>query len=257
MNTLREIEAHVGGLHPLSLRAVGERVAILSGEQRTSVRAMAAALEHLPALTLDVEAVGDTSGVVPFLPAFRVLPSKSVIVSTTFTLLFPDGASVPGVEPNDVRDYVGYLRLAALNDPGAYVVHVRRTGISSTGVTVLEKHLGVVAKAKPGPPPPITPPTITPPTITVRSNGDGSFKVSGSGFLPPTAKVNILIGDGTFRNPLVMTATAENGTLADFPTGKICQVPGRNLFFEATDGRMDPANHKTVMSNTVELTCPL
>jgi hypothetical protein len=87
----------------------------------------------------------------------------------------------------------------------------------------------------------------------VQSNGDGSFKVSGSGFLP-NATVNILIGDGTLnQNPLSLTVPATDGTFKDFPTGKICRRPGE-IFFEASDGRIDQGSQ--VFSNTVPISCP-
>jgi hypothetical protein len=88
----------------------------------------------------------------------------------------------------------------------------------------------------------------------VQSNGDGSFKVSGFGFVPKDATVNILVGDGTFnQEPLNFTVPATDGAFKDFPTGKICQRPG-TIFFEASDGRIDQG--KQVFSNTVQISCP-
>jgi hypothetical protein len=247
MNTLREIGEFVGMSPRTSMRAVGNIVPLLSSSERTSMHAMILGLQNLPPISLEAEAVGDRFGEVPFSPVFRVHPSNGVILETRI-ILFQNG---PQPEESAKVGDSGDFRPFTLNFPDIiFFIQVRRTGITNTGITVLVKNFHVEATPRPTPEPP--PPV--PPFISVKSNGDGSFMVSGSGFVPKNATVNILVGDGTLnQNPLNVSVSAKDGDVKDFPTGKICQRPGK-LFFEATDGRFDQGSQ--VFSNTVTISCP-
>ncbi len=195
---------------------------------------------------MEVEPVGNRYGDAPFVPVFRVHPSGGVILETRFTIL-PNGQQPEESTPVGNFGDFGPFRLVY---PGIYAMSITRTGIPSTGITVLEKKFQVEAvQPVQKPPPPI------PPSITVQSKGDGSFVVNGSGFLPK-ATVHILVGDGTFREPLAFADTSDSaGNFVGFPTGKICQGHG-DLFFSANDGRLDPSNSSTLTSNTVRISCP-
>jgi hypothetical protein len=92
------------------------------------------------------------------------------------------------------------------------------------------------------------------PQISVQSNGDGSFRVSGSGFLPNTT-VFIRVVDDVLNQLTFYQGSTADGRL-EFPTGRICVFPGR-LYFSANDGRPDPTDLTGVLwSNTVTTTCP-
>ena len=88
----------------------------------------------------------------------------------------------------------------------------------------------------PPPPPPITtPPTPGKPYISVRSNGDGSFLITGANFLADK-NVYIRIQD-TDLTTLTITQTANHNGMLEYPTGLICRLPGQ-LTFDAHDDRM-------------------
>jgi hypothetical protein len=246
MNTLRQVSAFVGGSN--SMRRVGDIVPLLSQAQRTSMRSMILGLKHLPPISLEAEAVGDRFGDAPFSPVFRVRASSGVTLDTTIILWANGPQKTVTAKVGEEGDFKPFR----LDFPGIYLTEVRRTGITSTGVEALSKSWHVEAVEKPPPPP--APPA--PPAIAVKSNGDGSFLVTGSGFLP-SHTVHILVGDGTIRNPLSFVDTStSDGKLLGFPTGKICQAPG-SLFFSANDERLDPRNHSSLSSNTVQVSCPL
>jgi hypothetical protein len=95
----------------------------------------------------------------------------------------------------------------------------------------------------------------TRPQISVQSNGDGSFRVSGFGFLPNTTVFIRVVDDALTQRWFTQGSTAD-GRL-DFPTGRICVFPGR-LHFSANDGRSDNTDVTGVLwSNTVDSTCPV
>jgi hypothetical protein len=94
----------------------------------------------------------------------------------------------------------------------------------------------------------------TRPQISVQSSGDGSFRVTGSGFLPNTT-VFIRVVDDALNQLYFSQGSTPDGHL-DFPTGRICVFPGR-LYFSANDGRPDSTDITGVLwSNTVTSTCP-
>ena len=206
--------------------------------------AMILGLQNLPPISLEVEPVGDRFGEVPFAPVFRVHPSNGVILETRITL-FKNGPE-PG--QSEKVGESGDFSPVTLNFVGIFLVHVTRIGITNTGITNLSKSFHVEGTPKPEP--------IVPPFISVKSNGDGSFTVSGSKFLP-NATVTIRVVDAV--QPLspnlffTVSATPE-GEIKDFPTGKICQVPGGRIAFSAQDGRIDAG--QAVTSNFVQQTCP-
>lgn len=246
MNSLREIGMFVGMSPGTSMRAVGNIVTLLSSRERTSMRAMILGLQNLPPISLEVEPVGNRFGEVPFTPIFRVHPSSGVILETRIVLLGNGDQPEESTKVGNSGDFSPFT----LNVPDLIrLIDIIRTGITNKGITRIEKSFHVEATPKPKPPPP----SPAKPIISVQSNGDGSFKVSGSGFVPKNATVNILVGDGTLRNPLVLSVSATDGAFKDFPTGKICQAAG-NLFFEASDGRVDKGSQ--IFSNTVTISCP-
>lgn len=242
MNTLREIGTFVGEAH-VSMRRVGEIVPLLTSAQRNSMRAMILGLQNLPPIGLEVGAVGDRFGEVPFAPKFLVHPSGGVILETRMSISQNGPQPGKGLRVSDSGEVAPFT----LNYVGICNIDVERIGITSTGITHLHKDFAVEGTPKP-------PPAPVPPVIAVQSKGDGSFVVSGSGFLA-THQVTIRIVDGAFGKSLVLTSTSDAaGKLLDFPTGKICKSPGQ-LFFSANDGRLDPPSHD-LFSNTVTVSCP-
>jgi hypothetical protein len=247
MNTLREIGDFTGTSPHTSMHAVGDLVPLLSGNQRTSMRAMIQGLQQLPPIGLQVEPVGNRYGDVPFAPVFRVHPSSGVVMETRF-ILYQNG---PQPQMTAVVGNSGVFGPITITYPGIYFFQVTRTGITNTGVTVLDQKFHVEGVQPPAPPPP--PPV--PPLIAVKSNGDGSFVVSGSGFLA-NAPVSIRVADANLNNLFFTDTSSPDGKLAGFPTGKICQVRGASITFSAQDGRINPANHQAIVSNYVTTTCP-
>jgi hypothetical protein len=262
MNTLREIGTFVGipqgsldvarfgGEQIITLRKVSM---LVSSEKKTaSLRALIQALKDLTPIALEAEIVGSRSGEEPFSPVVRLNASGGI---TWFTSIATSlGGKVIGT--HDILSTSGGDFTFNTLGPGTYQLVASRSGISNSGFVSLSTTLGTISvSAAPPHPTPPTPPTQLPaPSISVQSNGDGSFKVSGSGFVPHNATVNILVGDGTLnQNPLNFTVSATNGAFTDFSTGRICQRPG-TLFFEASDGRIDHGSQ--VFSNTVTTSCP-
>jgi hypothetical protein len=239
------------------MRWVGNFVPVLNLSQRTSMRAMIPALQNLPSFDLQAEA-NETEGEEPFAPEIHVHATNGAIIETVLAIS-QNGRLIAFIS----GDILGYAKNLGASDgifstgigPGSYIFEVRRTGVQNTGITTLSKAFNIISRVHPSSPPPPLPDPV-PPFISVQSKGDGSFVVTGTGFLP-NAPVHILVGDETFRNPLAFTDTSNPaGKLLGFPTGKICQGPGQ-LFFEANDGRMKPSNSSTLFSNTVTVSCPL
>jgi hypothetical protein len=270
MNSLRDILQFVGlsgakkfvpsfygPLPQPTMRWVGNFAPVLNTSQRTSMRAMLPALQNLPSFDLKAEA-NETEGEEPFAPEIHVHATNGAIIETVVAI-YQNGRLInfiPG-------DRLGYAKNLGSSDgifstgigPGSYVFEVRRTGVQNTGITTLSKAFNMMTRVHSAPPPP-PPPDPFPPSIFVQSKGNGSFVVTGTGFLP-SATVHILVGDGTLRNPLAFADTSNSeGKLLGFPTGKICQGLGQ-LFFEANDGRMKPSDHLTLFSNTFTVSCPV
>jgi len=215
------------------------------------MRAIIQVLQNLTPITLEAQIVGSRSGEEPFNPVIRLNASGGI---TWFTSIdYSLGGKV--VASHDILSTSGGDFTPTQLGPGDWQLVVSRSGISNTGFVSLSKTLDTIrVSAHPEPPPPPPPPPPPKPSISVQSNGDGSFKVSGSGFVPENATVNILVGDGTLnQNPLNFTVLATGGAFKDFPTGKLCQRPG-TLFFEASDGRIDHGSQ--IFSNTVKISCP-
>jgi hypothetical protein len=256
MNTLREIGefvgipqgsvevARYGGPWITRLRMVS--LLVTHRDRPASMRAIIQALQNLTPITLEAQIVGSRSGEEPFEPVIRLNASGGIPWFTTIEY------SVDGkVTSYDVSSSGGDFTPTQLG-PGNWQIVVSRSGISNTGFVSVNKTLDTITVPA-GPIPPVVKESPPPPFISVQSNGDGSFKVSGSGFVPKNATVNILVGDGTFRNPLTFVVSATDGAFKDFPTGKICQRQG-DIFFEASDGRIDHGSQ--VFSNTVKISCP-
>ena len=260
MNALREIGefvgiprgslevARFGGPPVITLSNIS---ALVINKRPVRMSAIIQALQNLTLITLEAEIVGSRSGEEPFVPVVRVNASGAI---TWFTsIFFSFGGKLLGGS-DDLSSGGEFTLSNSQLGPGEYQAVATRAGISNNGFVSLSNPLGTIsvsAHPQPPPPPPPRPPS---PSILVHSNGDGSFKVSGRGFVPDEATVTILVGDGTFnQNPIPFTVTANGGTFTDFPTGKICQRQG-DLFFEATDGRID--NGVELFSNTVKISCP-
>lgn len=264
MKTLKEIgnfvgipqgsldSARFGGPRTVGLKMVNilvtEGAKPASAAKPASMRNIIQLLQNLTPITLEAEIVGSRFGEEPFDPIIRVNSSGGI---TWFTTI--EYNSNRDIFSEDVNNSGGDFTPTQLG-PGSYQLVATRAGISNIGFVSLKKPLGTIdVSARPAPPPPPPPPVVKP-SISVKSNGDGSFLVSGSGFVPKNATVNILVGDGTLnQNPLNFAVSATDGAFKDFPTGKICQRPGQ-IFFEASDGRID--NGSQVFSNTVTISCP-
>ena len=262
MNTLKELGDFVGiprgslevarfGGPPVTGLGVVSLL-VTKKSKPASMRAIIQALQNLTPITLEAQIVGDRSGEEPFEPVIRVNASGGI---TWFTNVdFSQGGRVVG--SHDILSTAGGDFRPTQLGPGDWQLVVSRSGISNTGFVSLSKPLDTIRVSAHSQPPPQRPdpPPLPKPTISVQSNNDGSFKVSGSGFVPKNATVNILVGDGTLnQEPLNFTVTAADGAFKDFPTGKICKRPG-TLSFEASDGRIDQGSQ--VFSNTFKIGCP-
>jgi len=251
MNTLREIGKFIGipqgslevagfgGPRTTSLKMAS---LLVTKSERSSMQALIQALKNLTPITLEAQIVGSRSGEEPFEPVIRLNACGGIHWRTLIIYSATNGS-------NDLGGAGGDFTPSQFG-PGIYQFVVKRSGISNTGFVALSKALDTITvSARPAPPPP-----AVKPSILVKSNGDGSFLVGGSGFVPKNATVNILVGDGTLnQNPLNFVVSVTDGAFKDFPTGKICQRPGQ-IFFEASDGRIDQGSQ--VFSNTVTISCP-
>lgn len=243
--TLRAIDGVVHGFYSRSI----------------SMRAILQILKNLPTITLEANMIEPTVGEEPLDLRIRVNISEGMIWRTT-VYLYPAG---------HIHTLGGEPRFASWDlDPsqseyvfnqtsfGQWQIVVDRIGISTTGFVALSQTFdGIYINKKPvAPPPPPPPPPPTPPVISVVSKGDGSFAISGSGFVPPNATVTIFIGVlGIVQNPLELTVTASEGSFRDFLTGNICSNhKGVRLYFWASDGRIHKGQQ--VKSNQVQLSCP-
>jgi hypothetical protein len=92
------------------------------------------------------------------------------------------------------------------------------------------------------------------PVISVSTKGDGSFVITGSGFVTNTT-VHIRVVDDALTTLWFDTGSDGQGKI-NFPVSGICKLPG-NLHFSANDGRPDPSDLTgTLWSNTVTASCP-
>lgn len=260
MNTLREIGKFVGipqgstkvarYYEDRTIRLCSVSVLVTERERPASMRAIIQTLQNLTPITLEAQIVGSLSGEDPFAPVIRVNASGGITWYTTIEYHQLYG----NVYYHGLNNSGGDFTPTQLGT-GGWKLIVTRAGISNTGFVSLSKTLDTITVTAHPQPPSHQPPPQVKPIIAVQSKGDGSFAVSGSNFLP-NAPIYILVGDGTFRNPLVFTDTSNlDGKLVGFPTGIICQGSGQ-LFFEANDGRLNPSDHSTLMSNTVITSCP-
>lgn len=236
-------------MRPLSMRGVGDLIPILSADAKTSMQAQIRELQSLPDITLEAEAVGDRFGDAPFRPTFRIQPSPGAVTKTEM-ILFANGAQP---ELISIVGNSGDFTPFTLTIPGIFVLRIRRTGVQSAGVAILNKDFHIETVQPPPPPPP----PLVHPLIAVISSGGGTFTVNGSGFLP-SATVHIRVVDPAHQNDQNFNAISDaSGRVAGFKTPNICVNPGP-IFFSANDGRKDPDDHPLgiLFSNTVQLTCP-
>jgi hypothetical protein len=230
------------------MHGVGDLIPMLSDDAKTSMQAMIRELQSLPAITLEAEAVGDRFGDAPFRPTFRIHPSPGAVTKTEM-IVFANGAQ-PDLSAivGDSGDFTPFT----LTIPGIFFLEIRRTGVQSSGVMVLNKnfHIETVQPRSPQTP-------LVHPLISVSSSGGGTFTVSGSGFLP-SATVHIRVVDPAHQNDQNFNTTSDaSGRVTGFQTPNICVRSGP-IFFSANDGRNDPDDHPlgVLFSNTVPMTCP-
>ena len=141
MNKLRELGEFVGLgdatpmsvtgqaiRNPVTMWSVGERLSpVLSGDERTSLRAMILALPRLPPISLEVEATGNLAGEVPIWVTFTVHPSSGVILGTVLNV-FQDGRSQGSPLVLSGPDFSTTSAVVSEPNPGSYVVIVSRAG---------------------------------------------------------------------------------------------------------------------------------
>lgn len=243
--TLRAIDAVVHGAYSRSI----------------SMRAILQILKNLPTITLEANMIGPTAGEEPLDLRIGVNISEGMIWRTT-VYFYPAGhIHTLGGEPRFASwDLEPSQSEYVFNQTsfGQWQIVVDRIGISKTGFVALSQTFdGIYINKKPvAPPPPPPPSPPTPPVISVASKGDGSFAVSGSGFVPSNATVTVFIGVwGVVQNPVELSVTANEGSFHDFPTGNICSnYKGVRLYFWASDGRIYEGQQ--VKSNQVQLSCP-
>jgi hypothetical protein len=244
------------GAANFSLRRARDCISTVPAPQRNSMHSLIDALPTLPDISLTAENVGETSAPEPLQVAIRLNPSNGAILFTELRL-FLDPSTQEFHASADNHLGQGGVVTTQLG-PGSWRITVRRTGVTKTGYVELESapfryqvsvHQGPTQQQQPGPGP-------VPPTLTVKSNGDGSFKVSGT-LYRPNGSVVISVGiNNVVANPFaVFTVPAlADGTFTDFPTGNICNGLGTELAFTANDGRIDHGHDLT--SNRVVISCP-
>jgi hypothetical protein len=92
------------------------------------------------------------------------------------------------------------------------------------------------------------------PTISTKSNGDGSFTVTGSGFLQNSGVTMRVVDDAL--NQFFFQTTSDSQGRISVSTASICQRAG-NVHFSATDGRRDSSDLTgNLWSNTTTTACP-
>jgi hypothetical protein len=263
MNGLRDIVKFVSreDEHLGSMRGVPNFVPVLSGNERVSMRAMIAALQRLPPITLEAEGE-NTNGEVPLMVGVTVHPSAGVVRSTT-TLVTQNGRVVGG--PTSLPNQLETSGFNAVT-PGQYIFNITREGVANTGFTTLQKDIFINASGHPVTPP-VTPPLVPPTISSVTSSGAGLnsvFTVVGSGFLP-NANVGIKVADDALNPPLNIEFDSNGQRIRSNGEGKLnakinvaCNS-GLGLHFSATDGRAvpDSVDHTGVLhSNTFNSSCP-
>ncbi len=92
------------------------------------------------------------------------------------------------------------------------------------------------------------------PTISTKSNGDGSFTITGSGFLQNSG-VTMRVVDDALNQFFFQTTSDAQGRIS-VSTASICQRAG-DVHFSATDGRHDTSDLTgNLWSNTTTTACP-
>jgi hypothetical protein len=196
-------------------------------------------------ITLDAS-VDKASGTVPFEAKLDIRPSRGTVELTNWGL-WKDGQPVMGAGGSVRGPWIDVPITIEFSQPGSYQILIERTGLTAPNTSsTLTKTLDIAARAKVPPP--------TPPHIEVEAKGDGSFKITGTGFLP-NATVHIRMADDAFHMIWLQQSSTGTGQL-EFITGKICQRPGY-LHFSANDGRIDPQDpmRGPLWSNFATSTC--
>jgi hypothetical protein len=255
MKTLREFAQFVGKPNdPISPRSLLDYLKLGISPNPLSLRELTSVFDNaLAPVSIESVSVAPTSGIVPFTVGMQVTGTKGFFLEIRWRVL-RNGQQVAAY-PNALGQVAH-----TFSEPGTYTVEATFKGIGSNGYAEVSKSVTVVANPKPTPTPPQpTPPTPTPPppptkpSISVSAKGDGSFAVTGSGFLPNTT-VHIRVVDDALTTLFFDQSSTSQGIL-NYTTGKICQLPGR-LHFSANDGRSDKNDLTgTLWSNTATTTC--
>jgi hypothetical protein len=108
------------------------------------------------------------------------------------------------------------------------------------------------------PPPPAEGEVEVRPSISVSKTGPGSFRVTGSDFLP-NARVTVRVADDYGQQvsaPQMPQITSDRAGKIDVPVLLDC-IPDSTLHFSATDSRPDPTDIATgvLWSNYVQIPC--
>ena len=246
MRTLREFAQFVGKPNdPISPRGLIDylRLNIPTGSVSEMIRAFE--VNSSPVKVEEI-LVGPKNGIIPFPIGMQVTKVGGYIFGIRWRIL-RNGQQVAVYDR--LKDEPGFVQVAhTFSEAGTYTIEVTVKGIGSTGYAEATASTTVVAKPKPSPPLP-----QTKPSISVSAKGDGSFVVSGSGFLPNTT-VHIRVVDDALATIFLDRSSTAQGTL-NYTTGKLCQLPGK-LHFSANDGRSDRNDLTgTLWSNTVTTTC--
>jgi hypothetical protein len=202
-----------------------------------------------PDFTLDLN-VDPTTGNPPLTVSITVEASigASPVIRTNLDGFDSAGKSILELQNHSLGG--GKMFRGEVFPIGSFHLSVVRTAATQHGPATLTRSADVVVSKKVAPPPP-----PVPPAISVAAKGDGSFTVTGSGFVP-NATVTIRIVDDALVTVNFDQSADAQGNLS-FPTGKICQRAG-DLHFSAHDGRTDPNDpmRGPLWSNTVTSSCP-
>jgi hypothetical protein len=201
MNSLRDIGNFVGipqgsashlNQSSIGMRLAAQLVPTLTGNQRTSMRAMISALPNLPPVTLDAQIVGPSSGEDSFQPLIRIAPSNCAIIQTLVvsnllgTIRFVrDLGSASG-------DFKPTLPLS----PGSWIIQVDRNGVGNSGFVRLPvMPFEITVRPKPGSPPGLT--------LTVTNQATAFFQIAAVSWSVERQELN-----GTFT--LVASPSGES-----------------------------------------------
>ena len=238
---------------PIAFTSIKGLIPDLSDDEKTSMQALNLALLRLPPISLEAS-IKDAAGEVPIRPLISIKSSSGLILETRIWEI------VGGVDWSESQNYkaqeLNETGVITFTNPGWFQLEVRRVGITgTTGLILLKKTFNIYAHPKPAPPPP--PPPVVKPSITVsvNNNNAGSFKVSGTGFLPqPAVTIRIVNSDGVYPGVFIPNIPVTDGKI-DYTTEAICPYQGAHLVFSAKNGPIDINDGDALISNYFNITC--